>query len=136
MFVKNINVIMAPILSSGQWIFLVTHEVFRIFYIIIFILSDLQWTNALREASQLTALLKEMKEGLDTVTNKVQALTAKVSTFSIFRKKVRLSCMIQKEICAWNKLEITVNLWVLWKLLIERLTFLLLQFFFDVNMVS
>uniref|UniRef100_A0A9I9CH44 Neuroguidin n=1 Tax=Cucumis melo TaxID=3656 RepID=A0A9I9CH44_CUCME len=33
-----------------------------------------------REASQLTALLKEMKEGLDTVTNKVQALTAKVKS--------------------------------------------------------
>ncbi|XP_038896890.1 neuroguidin [Benincasa hispida] len=33
-----------------------------------------------KEASQLTALLKEMKEGLDTVTNKVQALTAKVKS--------------------------------------------------------
>ena len=39
--------------------------------------------NSLREASQLTALLKEMKDGLDTVTNKVQALTAKVRTFSV-----------------------------------------------------
>ncbi|XP_023525809.1 neuroguidin [Cucurbita pepo subsp. pepo] len=33
-----------------------------------------------KEASQLTALLKEMKDGLDTVTNKVQALTAKVKS--------------------------------------------------------
>ncbi|XP_022133802.1 neuroguidin [Momordica charantia] len=33
-----------------------------------------------KEASQLSALLKEMKEGLDTVTNKVQALTAKVKS--------------------------------------------------------
>lgn len=33
-----------------------------------------------KEASQLTALLKEMKDGLDAVTNKVQALTAKVKS--------------------------------------------------------
>ena len=31
-----------------------------------------------REASQLAAVLKEMKEGLDAVRGKVQALTAKV----------------------------------------------------------
>ena len=31
-----------------------------------------------REASQLVAVLKEMKEGLDAVRSKVQALTAKV----------------------------------------------------------
>lgn len=31
-----------------------------------------------REASQLAALLKEMKEGLDTVRRKIQSLTAKV----------------------------------------------------------
>ncbi|KAG6608126.1 Neuroguidin, partial [Cucurbita argyrosperma subsp. sororia] len=36
-----------------------------------------------REASQLTALLKEMKDGLDTVTNKVQALTAKVKSHEL-----------------------------------------------------
>lgn len=31
-----------------------------------------------REASQLAALLKEMKEGLDNVRRKIQSLTAKV----------------------------------------------------------
>jgi U3 small nucleolar ribonucleoprotein protein LCP5 len=32
-----------------------------------------------REAPQLATVLKEIKEGLDIVRNKVQALTAKVS---------------------------------------------------------
>ena len=31
-----------------------------------------------REVPQLKAVLKEMKEGLDIVTNKIQALTEKV----------------------------------------------------------
>ena len=34
-----------------------------------------------RDAPRLVAVLKEMKEGLDAVTNKVQALTAKVCIY-------------------------------------------------------
>lgn len=33
----------------------------------------------LREAPQLASVLREMKEGLDVVRNKVEALTAKVT---------------------------------------------------------
>lgn len=35
-----------------------------------------------REAPQLTAVLKEMKEGLDAVRTKVEALTPKVGSFA------------------------------------------------------
>lgn len=39
--------------------------------------------DGIRESPQLIAVLKEMKEGLDTVTNKIQALTAKVRVSSL-----------------------------------------------------
>lgn len=39
--------------------------------------------TGLREAPQLASVLREMKEGLDVVRNKVEALTAKVPSLCI-----------------------------------------------------
>ena len=45
------------------------------------IVCDIVLFYAVREVPQLIEVLKEMKEGLDNVTSKVQALISKVSLF-------------------------------------------------------
>lgn len=46
------------------------------------------YCDGLREAPQLASVLREMKEGLDVVRSKVEALTAKVETLQLHHLKI------------------------------------------------
>ena len=52
--------------------------------------------TGLREAPQLATLLREMKEGLDVVRSKVEALTAKVPSL-VFAASYNIICFFCEE---------------------------------------